>query len=78
MPGDAENVVVRIQWIGGTSTEHSSIRNGMTPGEVARILGQPLSIEPIGGEVHWNYLGLPAEPILAASGDGPTKRVRNQ
>ncbi len=23
MPGDAENVVVRIQWIGGTSTEHT-------------------------------------------------------
>ena len=23
MPGDAENVVVRIQWIGGTSTEHA-------------------------------------------------------
>jgi hypothetical protein len=22
MPGDAENVVVRIQWLGGTSTEH--------------------------------------------------------
>jgi hypothetical protein len=23
MPGDVENVVVRIQWIGGTSTEHT-------------------------------------------------------
>ena len=23
MPGDAENVVVRIQWIGGMSTEHA-------------------------------------------------------
>jgi DNA invertase Pin-like site-specific DNA recombinase len=26
MPGDAENVVVRIQWLGGTSTEHGQRR----------------------------------------------------
>jgi SmpA/OmlA family protein len=49
----------------------SSIRNGMTPEEVTGILGQPLSVESFGGEVHWNYLGLPDEPIPAASGDGP-------
>src|SRR4051812_1297959 len=42
----------------------------MTPEEVTRILGQPLSIEPFGGEVHWDYLGLPDAPIPAASGGG--------
>ena len=52
-------------------SKFSSIRNGMTPEEVTRILGQPLSIEPFGGEVHWDYLGLPDEPIPAATGDGP-------
>jgi SmpA / OmlA family len=32
-------------------TKFSSIRNGMTPEEVTRILGQPLSIEPFGGTI---------------------------
>ena len=36
-------------------SKFSSIRNGMTPGEVTRILGQPLSIEPFDGEIHWDY-----------------------
>ncbi len=53
-----------MSWAGG-----SSIRNGMTPEEVTRILGQPLSIEPFGGEIHWNYLGSwdVSEPVALES-----------
>jgi hypothetical protein len=51
-------------------SKFSSIRNGMTPEEVIRILGQPLSIEPFGGEIHWDY-GLQGVPELAASVGGP-------
>ena len=43
----------------------------MTHEEVTCVLGQPLSIEPFCGEVHWGYLGLPGESTRAASGDGP-------
>ena len=49
-------------------SKFSSIRNGMTPEQVTRILGQPLSIEPFDGEIHWDYLGswdVP-EPVSSA------------
>lgn len=73
-------VVVVAIWLRSDSTiyapgyswrEFSSIRNGMTPEEVTRILGQPLSIDPFGGEVHWDYLRVPDKTNPAYSGDGP-------
>ena len=53
-------------------SKFSSIRNGMTPEGVTRILGQPLSIEAFGGEIHWSYHGLQDAPRSVASTDGPT------
>jgi hypothetical protein len=72
-------VFVVVIWLRSDSTiyapgyswrKFSSIRNGMTPEEVTRILGQPLSIEPFGGEIHWDYFGLrdAREPVASASG----------
>jgi hypothetical protein len=52
-------------------SKFSAIRNGMTREEVTRILGQPLSIEPFGGEIHWNYFGSWAVPEAVASSDDP-------
>jgi outer membrane protein assembly factor BamE (lipoprotein component of BamABCDE complex) len=52
-------------------SKFSSIRNGMTPDEVTRILGPPLSIEPFAGEIHWNYLGSVNLPEPVASAGGP-------
>jgi hypothetical protein len=52
-------------------SKFSSIRNGMTPEEVTRILGQPLSIEPFDGEIHWAYFGLQEVPAPMASVGGP-------
>jgi outer membrane protein assembly factor BamE (lipoprotein component of BamABCDE complex) len=51
-------------------SKFSSIRNGMTPEEVTRILGQPLSIEPFDGEIHWDY-GLQDAPAQLAPTGGP-------
>jgi SmpA / OmlA family len=71
---------VAVIWLRSDSTiyapgyswsKFSSIRNGMTPEEVTRILGQPLSIEPFGGEIHWSYHGLRDVPEPVASASGP-------
>jgi hypothetical protein len=51
-------------------SKFSSIRNGMTSEEVTRILGQPLSIEPFGGEIHWDYPGRWDAPESDASAGG--------
>ena len=51
-------------------SKFSSIRNGMTPKEVTRILGQPLSIEPFDGEICWDY-GLTEPPATVGSVAGP-------
>jgi hypothetical protein len=48
-------------------SKFSSIRNSMTPKEVTRILGQPLSIEPFDGEIHWDY-GLRDQPVASVGG----------
>jgi outer membrane protein assembly factor BamE (lipoprotein component of BamABCDE complex) len=53
-------------------SKFSSIRNGMAPEEVTRILGQPLSVEPFDGEIHWDYYGLQDVPEQVASVGGPT------
>ena len=71
--------LVVVSWLRSDSTiyapgyswsKFSSIRNGMTPEEVTRILGQPLSIEPFDGEIHWDY-GLQDAPKQVASVGGP-------
>jgi hypothetical protein len=73
-------VFVAVIWLRSDSTiyardyswsKFSSIRNGMTPEEVTRILGQPLSIERFGGEIHWSYHGLRDVPEPVASTSGP-------
>jgi outer membrane protein assembly factor BamE (lipoprotein component of BamABCDE complex) len=70
---------VVVSWLRSDSTiyapgyswsKFSSIRNGMTPEDVTRILGQPLSIEPFDGEIHWDY-GLQGVPDQVASVGGP-------
>jgi hypothetical protein len=73
-------VLVIVSWLRSDSTiyapgyswsKFSSIGNGMTPEEVTRILGKPLSIEPYDGEIHLDYLGLRDVPEPVASVGGP-------
>lgn len=72
---------VAVLWLRSDSTiytpgyswrKFSSIRSGMSPEEVTLILGQPLSIEPFGGEIHWIYHGLQDLPAPITSASGPT------
>jgi len=72
--------LVVVSWLRSDSTiyapgyswsKFSSIRDGMTPEKVIRILGQPLSIEPFDGELHWDYGGLRDVPAQVASVGGP-------
>jgi hypothetical protein len=69
-------VIVLWTWLCRDSTiyapgyswsKFSSIRNGMTPREVTRILGQPLSIEPFDGEILWDH-GLQDQPVATVGG----------